>query len=224
MAKSLVSNILGWMIFSSVCFATLSVEAQTKPQPPRASSSMAASPAGTKPSNQFSLMGGVSLDSGQDPNGEAYKHTSWKSPVARLAYHHAFFAQRTFQMLVGGQFIYSESISEASGSSNGRQAEFSTTRSDIAASIGLGFAPARGPFMFQGLLSLGSNLKTKRVLKSTSFTTEIDDSWSDRAFPLILVIDALASYDLDENWRVIGGFNLVTDSTSSFLVGAAYAF
>jgi hypothetical protein len=206
---------------SLICFSVLLAPSAQAQAPVKAVSSGASS---GKPTSQFSLMAGAALDSGQDPDGSAFEHQTWKSPVGRLAYHYAFFANRPVQLLVGGQLVASHSLSEATGSTNGRRSKVTTDRIDSGASVGVGFSPGRGPFTFQGFFSLGANLKSKRELKSAGFDTELDNSWSEDAFPLVLMVDVMGSYDLTENWRLIGGFNFISDSTSSFLFGAAYAY
>lgn len=209
-------------------FASLPCFAQGSAPSPSSSKVVQSSPGGgtgiAKPAHQFSIMVGAALDSGQEPNGGGYQHQTWQSPVGRIAYHYSFMAKRTMQLLLGGQVVVSESVSEASGGSNGRTAKFTTNRIDGAASVGLGFSPGKGPFNIQGFLSVGSNFKNKRMLKSSGFTAEIDNSWSDEAVPLILIVDLNFSYDLTEDVRAIAGLNFITDSTSSLLMGAAFAF
>lgn len=208
---------LSVLLSISVFLHCPSAKAQSK-EPP------AAAPGIAKPIHQISVMLGAALDSGQEPNGGGFEHQAWKSPVGRIAYHYSFMAKRPVQLLVGGQAIVSRSIAESFGSSNGRSSKFTTSRLDAGGSVGVGFSPNKGMLNLQGFLSLGSNLSKTRELKSPGFTTDVDSSFGDNNLPLFIALDLMASVDLTDHVRAIFGLNFITDSTSSFLMGAAYAY
>lgn len=177
-----------------------------------------------KPVHQISVMVGAALDSGEEPNGGGFEHQAWKSPVGRIAYHYSFMAKRPVQLLVGGQLLVSRSVSEAMSGTNGRTSTFTTSRLDGAGSVGVGFSPNKGIVNLQGFLSIGSNLSQTRKLKSPGFTTDVKRSGNENDFPLFIALDLTASVDLTEHVRAMIGLNFVTESTSSLLMGAAYAF
>lgn len=174
------------------------------------------------PRVQFSLSGGTTYSSSDDIGG-SYKHQTGSSPIGRLGYHYTFFAEKPFNLLLGGDIIGSRSVARISSAT--ASSTFQTDRVDAGVTIGLGWTPG-GPgsaFQFQGFIGTGTNVSRTQVLQSPGYTTNTSRKYPDLFTTFSAWVNVVGVYSFSPHWRGMAGL-FSFDSTSSAMAGVAYAY